>query len=159
MQSLTALFVGRFQPFHNGHLSVIKKIVKNNDVSKIIIAIGSSQYKNTPDNPYSAAIRKKMIKSVLKQNFPNKKFLITLIPDIHNDKLWVSHVISITKTIDLVYTGNIIVKKLFRAEKIKVFNIKKTINISGTRLRKMISLNNNKWHQYIPKEIHKFINK
>ena len=38
-----ALFIGRFQPFHNAHLADIKKILKEND--EVLIAIGSSQEK------------------------------------------------------------------------------------------------------------------
>lgn len=50
MKAKTALFVGRFQPFHLGHLKVIKDILKKNDF--IVIAIGSSDEKNTDKNPF-----------------------------------------------------------------------------------------------------------
>jgi cytidyltransferase-like protein len=30
------LFVGRFQPFHNGHLSVVKEIVSNSEKELVI---------------------------------------------------------------------------------------------------------------------------
>ena len=38
---MTALFIGRFQPFHKGHLAAIKWILKKE--GKIFIVIGSNQ--------------------------------------------------------------------------------------------------------------------
>jgi len=55
---MIALFIGRFQPFHSGHLDAIKQISEE----EIIIGIGSSQYSKTEENPYSFEERKKMIK-------------------------------------------------------------------------------------------------
>ena len=52
---MTALFIGRFQPFHSGHVDAIKQISEK----EIIIGIGSSQYSGTDDNPYSFEERKK----------------------------------------------------------------------------------------------------
>src|SRR3989338_4597048 len=46
-----ALFIGRFQPFHLGHLSDVKLALK--DFDEVIIAIGSSQESGTSDNPFS----------------------------------------------------------------------------------------------------------
>ena len=43
--------VGRFQPFHNGHLKLLQNILKQ--VKFLKIGIGSSQFSNLPDNPFS----------------------------------------------------------------------------------------------------------
>ncbi|MBI2102105.1 adenylyltransferase/cytidyltransferase family protein [Candidatus Woesearchaeota archaeon] len=61
-----ALFIGRFQPFHNAHLIDIKKVLKEAD--EVIIAIGSSQEKNILDNPFSYKERRQMIANTLKNN-------------------------------------------------------------------------------------------
>src|SRR5256885_9498938 len=50
-----ALFVGRFQPFHRGHLSMVKRILESN--SEIIVGIGSAQYSHTGENPFTAGER------------------------------------------------------------------------------------------------------
>jgi nicotinamide-nucleotide adenylyltransferase len=39
------LLIGRFQPFHKGHLQVVKTIAR--DCDDIIIGIGSAQYSHT----------------------------------------------------------------------------------------------------------------
>jgi len=43
------LFVGRFQPFHKGHLKAMKDILEK--VDELVIVVGSSQYSHTMDNP------------------------------------------------------------------------------------------------------------
>jgi len=107
---MKALFIGRFQPFHNGHLKAIKYL--SNKYDELIIGIGSSQYSNTIDNPFSSDERMLMIKESLKQeNLTNYK--IILIPDINNPPKWVDHVLSITSDFDVVVSNNDFTKKLF----------------------------------------------
>ena len=60
----TALFIGRFQPFHKAHLQDIKAILKECD--EVIIAIGSSQHSDTKDNPFSVAERIEMIDKTIR---------------------------------------------------------------------------------------------
>src|SRR5207245_2773190 len=58
-----ALFVGRFQPFHRGHLATVRRILETND--EIIVGIGSAQYSHTGENPFTAGERYEMIKRAL----------------------------------------------------------------------------------------------
>jgi nicotinamide-nucleotide adenylyltransferase len=147
-----ALFIGRFQPFHNGHLSALKQIEKDKDIKKIIIGIGSSQYENLPDNPFSFAQRKKMIKTAIK-NIITVPCRIVAVPDIHDEKNWVEHTKKCVGKFDAIYTGNDWVKRLFKEKGYDVKKIKKQIKISGTELRKMIKDNDDKWKKYVPKNI------
>src|SRR3970040_1541422 len=50
-----ALWIGRFQPFHLGHLSMAKRILA--EVDELVIGIGSAQYSHTPENPFTAGER------------------------------------------------------------------------------------------------------
>ena len=61
---MKALFIGRFQPFHNGHAEQIRLISKKYE--EIIIGIGSVQRSHTIENPFTAAERTAMIKEFLK---------------------------------------------------------------------------------------------
>jgi len=61
---MNALFIGRFQPFHNGHAEQIRLISKKYE--EIIIGIGSAQRSHTIENPFTAAERTVMIKEFLK---------------------------------------------------------------------------------------------
>ena len=60
---MNALFIGRFQPFHLGHLHVIKKYYNKYDI--LFIGIGSSQYHHTAENPFTYEERKSMIELTL----------------------------------------------------------------------------------------------
>ncbi len=154
---MKALFIGRFQPFHNGHLKAIKYLSDKYD--ELIIGIGSSQYSNTIDNPFSSDERMLMIKESLKQeNLTNYK--IILIPDINNPPKWVDHVLSITSDFDVVVSNNDFTKKLFLEKGFKIkqtplFNKKE---YSGRVIRKRIS-ENEIWDNLVPTHCVKIIKK
>jgi len=84
------LFIGRFQPFHLGHLQDIKNALK--DVDELVIGIGSSNEKHTKYNPFSVKERIEMIDLVLPAN-EISKYTIFPIPDLHDDKKWVEPVV------------------------------------------------------------------
>ena len=133
---MIGLFIGRFQPFHMGHLDAVKQILKECDT--IIIGVGSSQYEKTNDNPFSYEQRKQIIQKTLNNN-KIKNFKIIAIPDIHNPPLWVDHVNkTINEKYDIAYSGNPITIKLFKEKNIKTKKLIQNIQISATKLRKII---------------------
>lgn len=142
---MIALFIGRFQPFHNGHLAAIKQI----EADKIIIGLGSSQYANTKENPFSAEQRIEMIKAVLKNNF---NYEIYLIPDIHDNNRWVDYVCQIVPHFDVVYTGNPHTKKLFLEKEYPVRDIDLVPDINGTTIRDRM-VNNQNYSHLVPTQV------
>ena len=103
------LVLGRFQPFHLGHLELIKSIV--NEQIEPLICIGSAQHSHSEENPFTVDERKKMIEGVMKDL--NCKYSIFGIPDINNYDLYVSHLETFVPSFDMVYSGNPIVQRLF----------------------------------------------
>ena len=103
------LVLGRFQPFHLGHLELIKAIV--NEQIEPLICIGSAQHSHSEENPFTVDERKKMIEEVMKDL--NCKYSIFGIPDINNYDLYVSHLETFVPSFDMVYSGNPIVQRLF----------------------------------------------
>lgn len=87
--------LGRFQPLHLGHTSLIKAAeewrLKNSADSQLVLCIGSSNKPESMTNPWNYNEREEMIRSWLKneQGFDNVK--IVSIPDIDNPPMWVSH--------------------------------------------------------------------
>ena len=151
---MITLFVGRFQPFHIGHLHDIKTALDFSESIKI--AIGSSQEKNTGDNPFSFDERREMIEEVLrKENIEN--FEIFAVPDINDDSEWVDHVKSIVGTFNSVYTGNEKVRKLFE-DRHHVKEVHFLHDVNATEIRKRIQKDAN-WKELVPKEIIKYLEK
>jgi len=155
---MIALFIGRFQPFHLGHLDAIKQIENDQNVDKIIIGIGSSQYSGTKENPFSYEERKKMLEISLQDQL-KKPYKILDIPDIHNEKIWVEHVETIVHQFNSVYTGNEKVKKLFEQKKYTVKKIDLKFKINGTKLRELITNNDDNWKKLVPDKITDIIEK
>ena len=59
----TALFIGRFQPFHDGHFYIFKKLLKKNDNVLIGLINRPKDKKNPfPKNKVKDLIRKKLSK-------------------------------------------------------------------------------------------------
>jgi len=141
-----ALYIGRFQPFHNGHLWAVKKILK--DCERVIIGIGSSQYRRTATNPYSAAERKEMIRACLTYEGIDD-YCIFEVPDIHSDGEWVNHVKTIIPKFDVIYTGSQLTKELFEKSGIQVKILSRHRGISASEVRLRIK-NNSEWKELIP---------
>ena len=117
------LILGRFQPFHFGHLKLIESIF--NDKVLPLICIGSAQYSHTVDNPFTVKERKEMIMAVLQSL--NYEYEIFEIPDINNYDLYVSHLETFVPIFDQIYSGNPIVQRLFdeagyKVVKLQMFN-------------------------------------
>ena len=117
------LILGRFQPFHFGHLKLIESII--NDKVLPLICIGSAQYSHTVDNPFTVKERKEMIVAVLQSL--NCEYEIFEIPDINNYDLYVSHLETFVPIFDQIYSGNPIVQRLFdeagyKVVKLQMFN-------------------------------------
>jgi nicotinamide-nucleotide adenylyltransferase len=141
-----ALFIGRFQPFHLGHLSALTQIAEEH----IIIGVGSSQYSDMEKNPFSFEERQSMINATLPKD--KKTYDILAIPDIHDPDNWVAHVETLVGKVDVIYTGNDTTKALFEQADYDVKISKYDIDISGTRLRHFLKKNNSEYKKYIPAE-------
>jgi nicotinamide-nucleotide adenylyltransferase len=152
---MKALFIGRFQPFHLGHLSLIQQL--SNQYELIIIGIGSSQYHDISDNPFSEDERYQMITQSL-DAVGIHKYRIVSIPDIHNPPQWVDHVCSIVSDFDLIITNNPFTKKLFSE---KGYMVKGTTyfdwkRFSGKEIRRRMA-EDEPWSDLIPKVVFKII--
>ena len=65
MEIMRGLMMGRFQPFHLGHLVLVKQILSECD--EVIIAITSSQFNYLEKDPFTAGERIEMIHQSLKE--------------------------------------------------------------------------------------------
>ena len=99
-----AFFIGRFQPFHRGHLAMVRRILESNE--EIIVGIGSAQYSHTGENPFTAGERYEMIKRALDAEGIHNYHIVP-IPDTHVHSVWVSHVTSLVPAVVAAYIKEI----------------------------------------------------
>lgn len=103
------LFIGRFQPFHKGHLEAVRHLVR---MGEVIIAIGSAQYNNTLRNPFTFQERAIMAAAAVEE--AGLKVLdIVPVKDIHNHQRWAEHVKASVPTYDAVFTNSEVDRHIF----------------------------------------------
>jgi len=85
-----AVYIGRFQPLHNGHLATLEAALLEFDY--ILILIGSSQESRTFKNPWTYRERKEMLKQALTPSNKRKQFKILPLPDFSNDQEWLGYI-------------------------------------------------------------------
>lgn len=84
-----SVYIGRFQPFHNGHMNVMMGGLKISN--NIIIMCGSSNQTRTLKNPFIYDERKKFILDSLSKSFQDRIYIEPL-EDYGNDIEWVKNV-------------------------------------------------------------------
>jgi len=135
-----ALFIGRFQPFHNGHLDALKNILE--ECEKVTILIGSSQASKTKKNPWSGKERKEILEKLFEND---ERVSVKLLPDKNNDKRWIESLLKTEPNLSMVYSGNDWVLSLCMEYGIPCEEIKYNINISATEVREKIKKGENIW--------------
>jgi len=89
----TAVYIGRFQPFHRGHLHVIEEALKDARISKLIVVVGSTNKAITSKNPYTYEQRKAMIEACVDTTKvtvkPSRDYMY---PELEKETLWNDHI-------------------------------------------------------------------
>jgi nicotinamide-nucleotide adenylyltransferase len=145
-----ALFIGRFQPPHKGHLKVFKQILR--EAEELIVGIGSAQESHTLENPFTAGERMLMLgRALAEEGIGVSRVHIVPIPDVNNNALWVSHVLSYSPPFSVVYTGNPLVRRLFKEAgyEVKSFPMYNRKDYMGTRIRERM-VKGKKWKHLLP---------
>ncbi len=151
------VFVGRFQPFHKGHLLAIKDILA--EVEEIVIVVGSSQYSHRLDNPFTTGERVTMIRRGMEEGeISASNYWIIPVPDLHVHMIWVAQVIGYTPRFDVVYTNEPLTRRLFTeaGHNVRPIPFHKRRVYSSTEIRKRI-LADEDWEALVPTSVAGFI--
>lgn len=156
---MKAIFIGRFQPFHKGHLEAIKWILKKE--KNISIVVGSLEEFSTKENPFSFKERKEMIKrTLLAENIKNIE--IYGVPDFFDDVFWAKKVLEVTnfkKNEVVVFSQNPWTKRCFQKIGVKTQDHPIYFNgLSATQIRERMA-ENKKWENLVPKPVLDFLKK
>jgi nicotinamide-nucleotide adenylyltransferase len=154
--SKIALYLGRFQPFHLGHLDAVNQIISDG-ITKIIIGIGSSQEELTRSNPFSYYERKEMVRRALQEL--KVDFEIHPIPDFANNQDWVDYIQEELPVFNYIYSGNPFVQICFVEGKIdREFKTLDIISVvKGTTIRQNIERRMENWSHLLPNEVLKYL--
>ncbi len=153
----TALFIGRFQPFHYGHLFAIKYALEYTDF--LYIGLGSANRSHERRNPFTAAERILMIKSVLeKENIDQRKWMIIPIPDVKVHYLWTKIVRMLVPKFEIVFSNDPLTLRLFSEENFPVIEVPLTERekFIATEIRNRI-LEGQPWEHLVPEPVIKII--
>ncbi|MDI6826737.1 MAG: nicotinamide-nucleotide adenylyltransferase [Candidatus Aenigmarchaeota archaeon] len=149
-----ALFVGRFQPMHLGHLEAIEWILER--YRKVFIVIGSSQESRTEENPFTFEERKEMIEKTLKGvGIRDDRYDIVGIPDVYDDKAWVGMILK-KAVFDVVFTRNPWTERCFRELNIPVEKHPLFGKISASEIRKKIKEGKG-WEKFVSREVERIL--
>jgi nicotinamide-nucleotide adenylyltransferase len=115
-----ALYIGRFQIVHHGHLDVVRHIDAAPDIDEILIAVGSTQYdhsKKSPVapwsfNPFAYEERREMLERSL-AGVPAKPCSIHPVPDYHDYPKWYQHIVDHLPVFECLYTSDLREKDFF----------------------------------------------
>jgi len=149
--------VGRFQPFHLGHLEGVKYALKR--VDYLYVVVGSAQRSHERDNPFTAAERITMIKSALDGNGVDpSKWMAIPIGDADSHSLWVATVVSMVPKFDIVFTNDALTFLLFEEEGFQVQAVPyfDRSRYSATNVRSRI-LERKDWESLVPPQVAKLV--
>jgi bifunctional NMN adenylyltransferase/nudix hydrolase len=81
----TLVLIGRFQPFHNAHLEIIKRCTALTD--QLVVIVGSANQPRTYKNPFSFDERRKMILAAT-AGLSMRVHVEPNVDTIYNDQAW-----------------------------------------------------------------------
>jgi nicotinamide-nucleotide adenylyltransferase len=152
------LYVGRFQPFHLGHLEAIQRVLKEAD--EAVIVIGSAQYSHNTNNPFTAGERLVMIRRALTEaDVDYSRVWVVPVPDVHLHMLWVAALEGYTPRFNVVYSNEPLTRRLFMEAGYKVKSIRffDRKDYNSTLVREKM-LQDDSWTSLVPKSVAEFIN-
>ncbi len=145
---MNGLLIGRFQPFHLGHLEALQFALSK--VDKLWLGLGSSNKPIEKTNTFSVEERKQMIMSSIDDSIKNK-ISIYSIPDLDNHVKWIENIDTIVPDYQIVFSNDPMTEHLYSKRNVNVMTIPffKRDQLSGTRLRDLIK-SDQKWDDLVP---------
>ena len=152
---MDGLLIGRFQPFHLGHLEALQFALSK--VDKLWVGLGSSNKPIQKNNPFSAEERKEMVLSSINDSM-KEKISIYFIPDLDDHVKWIKKIDSIVPKFDIVFSNDELTAHLYSRKSVQVISIPflKRDELSGTNIRDLI-ISDQKWENLVPEGTRNFL--
>lgn len=91
------VFIGRFQPFHVGHLAVVKTALLQSN--QVILLIGSAEQPRSTRNVFNFAERLQMVLSAFDEKDSARIHCVPLVDILYDDNRWVQSVEQAVKSV------------------------------------------------------------
>lgn len=153
-----ALFFGRFQPVHKGHVKVVEDILKRHD--EVIFAIGMSTESHTPRNPFTAGERVEMVRLSMRDAGISLDKIITItIPTLEVSIASVYYVVMMSPHFNEVYMGNIPIASMFQQAgyKVKIPTPYHREKYNGTIIRTLMYNRDPEWRELVQPGVAKYL--
>ena len=154
---MRGLLIGRFQPFHRGHLAVVREIRGARPDAPLLIGIGSAEESYTWKNPFTAGERFEMIHRALDEAEIGRVEIVP-IADIRRHALWVRYLEGLLPPFDRVYTNNPLTRLLFERAGYDVESprLVDRRRFEGVRLRTRIAAGSG-WKGLVPPAVARYL--
>ena len=150
----TGLFVGRFQPFHRGHLETVKFALKS--VDKLVIVVGSAQKSHEMRNPFTAGERIMMIKASLdaERGVDAGRVLIVPVPDVDVHAIWTRQVDMLVPKYEVVFANDPFTLLLFRERGVRTVEapLFERSRMMATEVRRRMAEGKD-WQELVPEPV------
>ena len=145
---MDGFLIGRFQPFHLGHLDAV--LFGLSRTENLFIGIGSSNKSNESRNPFSAKERREMIASSIEPSMTDR-IKIFDIPDVGDHERWTFEIDKTVPKYDVVFSNDEFTKTLFEKRGMNVIPVvlKDREKFSGTSIRQLI-VDGKNWQDLVP---------
>ena len=90
----TAVLIGRFQPFHNGHAALLHEALAA--APRVVVVLGSSFHARSAKNPFTWQERASMIGSTLDEH-DRERVQFVAVRDYYEDQRWASEVTALVE--------------------------------------------------------------
>lgn len=154
------LIIGRFQPFHKGHIFLFKRALER--VDRLIVGVGSPDTIDE-ENLFSFSQRKMMLEKVVSEERWQKKIIAILpITDyLEDDQLWLEKTLETVKNVssfDIFIGNDPWTSGIFERNGYKVMHCRfyKRYIYEGVKIRKLMR-EGKKWHERVPNYLIKMI--
>jgi nicotinamide-nucleotide adenylyltransferase len=144
---MRGFYIGRFQPFHDGHRAVVEAI--SEEVDELVLGIGSADASHSAHDPFTAGERMMMLTKVV-DDIDLTTYVVP-IEDIDRHAVWVSHVRSMCPAFDVVYSNKPLVIRLFEEYGIEVRQSEMfdRERLRGTDIRERM-IDGEEWRDRVP---------
>ncbi len=155
---IRAVYPGRFQPVHLGHIEVIKWALDK--VDELIVAVGTAQESHTVVNPFTAGERVVMLRLAMEEfGLDMRRIYIIPVPDILMNSVWVSYLQLYVPKFRYGVARNPLVVRLFKEAGYEVLTPPpyERDRYSSTKIRRMMLAGDPSWRKLVPSSVARFI--